>query len=287
MARITAGKIIRIAVLPGVIPRTRDLLTGGFGNISFYIAQLFNAVRLLPPGHPYLSPANFGRFGISHVTAEAWRTIVHGRRQIDQVLIFAIVMLGIGILFLQFCFVGMMLFTQAGHAAGLPVGGFFTTVNPTEDLAFILMDSVFGLPDFFGSCVAQALECFVNNPTPQPAMDYPLPYHYGFRAMLQVYSIGLLVIAMIIFCYFAVTILLETAESGTPFGKRFNHVWAPVRMVMALALLIPIANGLNAAQYLVMYAAKWGSGFATNGWTLFLQDATGAAGGTQSVATSR
>ena len=214
------------------------------------------------------------------MTAEAWRTIVHGRRQIDQVLIFAIVMLGIGILFLQFCFVGMMLFTQAGHAAGLPVGGFFTTVNPTEDLAFILMDSVFGLPDFFGSCVAQALECFVNNPTPQPAMDYPLPYHYGFRAMLQVYSIGLLVIAMIIFCYFAVTILLETAESGTPFGKRFNHVWAPVRMVMALALLIPIANGLNAAQYLVMYAAKWGSGFATNGWTLFLQDATGAAGGT-------
>ncbi|HEY0901104.1 MAG TPA: DotA/TraY family protein, partial [Micavibrio sp.] len=38
--------------------------------------------------------------------------------------------------------------------------------------------------------------------------------------------------------------------------------------------LIPIANGLNASQYIVMYAAKWGSGFATNGWEIFLAEAT-------------
>lgn len=280
MARITAGKIIKIAVLPGIIPRTRDLMSGGFGNVSFYIAHLFRAVRLLPFGHPYLSPANFGRFGISHVTAEAWRTIVHGRCQTDQVLIFLMVLLGIGILFVQFCFLGMMLFVQTAEALpALPAGGFFNTLNPTEDLAFILMDSVFGLPDFFGSCVAQGIVCFVDNPNPHPAMPYPLPYHEGLRAMLMVYSIGLLAIAMIIFSYFVVTVLIETAEHGTPFGKRFNHLWAPLRMVLALALLIPIANGLNAAQYLVMYAAKWGSGFATTGWNLFLTEATGAATG--------
>lgn len=279
MARITAGKILKVAVLPGIIPRTRHLLSGGFGHISFYMAQLFHAVRLLPSGHPYLSPANFGRFGISHVTAESWRMIVQGQRQIDQVLIFGIVILGIGILFVQFCFLGVMLFVQTANA--LPANGFLNTLNPTTDLAFILMDSVFGIPadsggvNFFGSCVAQAIECFTDNPYPHPAASYPMPYHEGLHTMLMVYSIGLLVIAAIIFSYFAVTVLLETAESGTPFGKRFDHVWAPIRMVMAIALLIPIASGLNAAQYLVLYAAKWGSGFATTGWELFIDQSTG------------
>jgi conjugal transfer/type IV secretion protein DotA/TraY len=42
---------------------------------------------------------------------------------------------------------------------------------------------------------------------------------------------------------------------------------------VALGLLIPVANGLNAAQYITLYAAKWGSGFATNGWNLFVQTA--------------
>lgn len=281
MARITAGKVIRIAVLPGIVPRVRHLLTGGFGYVSFYIAQLFYAIRLLPRGHPYLNISNFGRFGISHVTAEAWRTIVHGQRQIDQIIIFGLVLLGIAILFVQFCFLGVALFAQSAHALpALPAGGFLNTINPTDDLAFILLDSVFGLPDFFGSCVEQAIVCFPGNQFPQPAAPFPLPYHEGLRMMFQIYSIGLLTIAMIIFSYFAVAILIETAESGTPFGKRYQHLWAPLRMVMALALLIPIANGLNAAQYMVMYAAKWGSGFATTGWTLFVTEATVAAGGT-------
>src|SRR5690606_10284025 len=29
------------------------------------------------------------------------------------------------------------------------------------------------------------------------------------------------------------------------------------------------SNGLNASQYVVLYAAKFGSAFATNGWKLF------------------
>lgn len=274
--QITTGQVLKFSLLPGIIPRTHQLLTGGFGHISFYIAQIFYAVRLLPYSHPYLNPANLGRFGLGHVTMEAWQTISRGRWQIDQLLIFAIVMAGIAILFIQFCFLGVALFAQTAQAAGLPAGGFLTTADPVDDLAFILMDSVFGLPDFFGSCVALSQVCFAENPVPHPGMPYPMPYHEGLRIMFQIYSIGLLAIAMIIFSYFAVAILIETAEHGTPFGKRFNKTWAPIRMVVAIALLLPIANGLNAAQYLVMYAAKWGSGFATNGWTIFLAEATGA-----------
>lgn len=279
MARISGRQILKIAILPGIIPRTRELMSGGFGYIAFYIAHIFWSVRLLPPGHPYLSTANMGRFGISHVTSEAWRSVVRGQRHLDQIVIFMVIMLGIAILFVQFCFLGMAIFSQAAHALPpLPAGGFLGTANPDNDVAFVMLDYVFGIPPdgathFFGSCVAQQIDCFTDNPLPVPSGDFPYPYHYGLHAMLQIYSVGLLVIAMVIFSYFAVTIILETAESGTPFGRRFNALWAPVRMVLALALLIPIANGLNAAQYIVLYAAKWGSGLATNGWNIFVTDA--------------
>ncbi len=280
MTGITAGKVLKVSLLPGIVPRTRHLMGGGFNYISFYMAQLFAVVGLLPRHHPYLQYAHFGRFGIGHVTNEAWHNIVQGQRRLDQVVIFSLIILGLVILFLQFCFLGILLVSQTAHAAGLPWDGFLNTRDPDEDLAFILMDSVFGLPDFFNSCVAQGIECFVDNPYPMQPGPYPTPFHEGLRAMLQIYSVGLLAIAVIIFCYFCVAVLIETAEHGTPFGKRFSHLWAPIRMVLALALLIPVANGLNAAQYIIMYAAKWGSGFATNGWELFLVEATSAAGGT-------
>lgn len=276
MAYITTGKILKVSLLPGIIPRTRHLMGGGFSHIAFYMAQLFAVVGLLPRFHPYLLNGNFGRFGISHVTHEAWRNIVGGKRRLDQLIIFGLVVLGLVILFIQFCFLGTMVMTNMAQAAGLPAGGFLNTTDPGEDLAFILMDLVFGLPDFFNSCVAQGIPCFVDNPHPMPPQSYPNGFHQGLHAMLQIYSVGLLTIAAIIFCYFCVAVAIETAEHGTPFGRRYSHLWAPIRMVMALALLIPIANGLNASQYLVLYAAKWGSGFATNGWELFLVEATSA-----------
>jgi conjugal transfer/type IV secretion protein DotA/TraY len=66
--------------------------------------------------------------------------------------------------------------------------------------------------------------------------------------------------------YFAIVVVAETAQTGTPFGKRFNSLWAPLRLVMAFGLLIPISYGLNSGQYIVLYAAKYGANFATNGW---------------------
>ena len=69
--------------------------------------------------------------------------------------------------------------------------------------------------------------------------------------------------------YFVVAIIAETAQSGTPFGNRFSHAWAPVRLVLFFALLIPFNNGINGAQLITLYTAKWGSGLATNGWIRF------------------
>ena len=100
--------------------------------------------------------------------------------------------------------------------------------------------------------------------------SFPWPFHDALHALYEFYSIGLLVIAMFIVLYFVVVIVAETAQTGVPFGKRFNTVWAPLRLVIAIGLLVPIGYGLNSAQYIVLYAAKYGSNFATNGWLILI-----------------
>ncbi|HCQ70743.1 MAG TPA: hypothetical protein DIU06_01190 [Rhodospirillaceae bacterium] len=87
--------------------------------------------------------------------------------------------------------------------------------------------------------------------------------------MLRLYSTGLMIVAMMITTYFVFTVLAETAQTGTPFGKRFNKVWAPLRIVAAFALLMPLGVGLSSAQFIVLNMAKFGSNFASNGWKQF------------------
>jgi conjugal transfer/type IV secretion protein DotA/TraY len=265
----TNKKIIRYIMLPQVLPRLRDFMSSGFGYIAFYMAMVYRAARLLPAGHPYLNPANMNRFGIRHVIAEAGSQIKWRRENVDQIAIFGLILMGLVLLCLQFVLLLVSAVSQTAQAA-MPANyaEFFVTAAPVHDIAFVLLDRVFGVPDLFNSCVMQGVPCYNNE-----LADAPYPFHAALHSILQFYSIGLMVIAVLIFVYFIMAILAETAQTGTPFGKRFNHVWAPIRMVVALGLLIPLGPGLNAAQYITLYAAKWGSGFATNGWILFVNTA--------------
>ncbi len=276
---ITTRQVLKFALLPGVIPMARDLVGSGFSHVSFFMAQVFRAARLLPPGHPYLSPQNIRKFGISNVLGEAYRNLQFNKSHADQIVIFSIVCLGFLLLLLQ---IGILLFSlmvQTAKAA-MPAGygDFFKIQNAQNDIAFILLDRVFGVPGMFtdanggGTCVATNTPCLQST---VPDGPWPFAYHGALHDMLQFYSIGLMVIAVIIFLYFAVAIVVETAQSGTPFGRRFNHVWAPIRMVVALGLLVPLSYGLNGAQYVTLYAAKWGSNMASNGWSLFNQRLVG------------
>ncbi len=255
-------------LMPRIIPLAKDMVASGFGHVAFYIAQIYGAARLLAPGHAYLSPQNVGRFGIANVILEAARNLRFTRNNIDQITVFALILMGIGLLFAQIGLLGFAVFVQTASAA-MPTtwAGFFVTADPTNDIAYILMDRVFGIPNFFDSCVNQGIPCI--NATAVVDGAIPFPYHTALQSMLGFYSVGLAVIGLIIFLYYIVAIAVETAQTGTPFGRRYNHVWAPIRMVVALALLIPLSYGLNGAQFLTLYMAKWGSSFATNGWTLF------------------
>lgn len=266
---MTAKKFLGYALMPRILPQIRTLFGSGFGHVAFYIAQIFAVARLLPSNHAYLNYQNMGRFGVVMVLLEAARNLKFTRNNIDQIAIFVLILVGGALLLAQIFLLGLSLFLHTAHAQ-IPIGlgQFFITPVPGNDVAFVLLDRVFGTP-IFQSCVATgALPCLNSTVSEGP---YPFPYHTAFRDMLMFYSLGVAVIGLLIFMYYIVAIAVETAQTGTPFGRRFNHVWAPIRMVVALALLVPMSMGFNGAQMLTLYMAKWGSSLATNGWTGFVQ----------------
>ncbi len=250
----TKGQVLRYTLLPEVAPRFKSFIASGFQNLAYFMALVYRAVNLLPDNHLYLQTKAVGTFGVRDVLSAAASNLTFSVKHIDQVIIFFALIAGIVILGLQFILLLISFAINPASAAEMPANyaEFFTTKNPSEDLALRLLEGVFGLNKFWG------LEKATGE-----------AFHKALHTLFQFYSIGLLVIAAMIVIYFIFAILAETAQTGTPFGKRFNHVWAPLRLVAAIGLLIPIGSGLNSAQWITLHAAKFGSGFATNGWIKF------------------
>ncbi len=282
--------------MPGIVPRVNKLFTSGFHYIAFLIAQIYSMVRLLPPNHPYLNPHNIGKFSVRSVVAQAANHLEFKKQNIDQIFIFGAILTGLVILIIQFAMLliafvfepAIAAFPGADHPTGMStVGSIFVTPNsvapgsafPTYDIAFMLLDQVFGVPDLFNSCIAQGITCATAASTIAPAgIGFPWPFHTALHSLFQFYNTGILVVGALIFLYFIVVVVGETAVTGTPFGQRFQNVWVPIRLVMAIGLLIPlplvsggavIGAAYNSGQYITLYAAKFGSSFATNGWITY------------------
>lgn len=288
---VTIKRAARYALLPEFLPRLNSFGRGAFIHIAFFMAQIFRAAGLLPAGHPYLVAANIGRFGVRHVVAQAANNLKFDFKHIDQILIFGALLVGLVILAVQFGLLLLAMISSSAFANNywgyMPTNfaQFFITADPTHDIAFIILDRVFGVPHMYDSCIALNEPCLnlggranvtaFSTSSNTGDGKFPYPFHIALHMLFQLYSIALMVIAVLIFCYFITAVVGETAKDGTPFGRRFNHVWAPIRMVVALGLLVPVSYGLNSGQYIVLYAAKWGSGFATNGWLLFNKILTG------------
>ena len=252
------GGWLSYILLPGIIPQIKELGRGGFGYFAFLIATVYQAVRILPAGHPYTQYENLGTFGIRHVVAAAANNVKLNKKNLDQIIIFFAVLAGIIILALQVIAFALLMFSGEAWAQPNPTpdsfGGIFNTPaeNQSTDIAFHMMREVFGIPDLFG-----AIE------------GGPTAFHQGLQAMFQFYNLAILVVAVLVFIYYVIVVVAETAQTGTPFGKRFSHIYAPFRLVIAIGLLVPLNYGFNGSQYITLFAAKLGSGFATTGWTQF------------------
>jgi conjugal transfer/type IV secretion protein DotA/TraY len=251
---LVMGQVLKYTLMPQVLPRVREFIGSGFSNLASFMAWAYRGARLLPDNHPYLQPGMAGKYGVADVLREASGNLDFRWKNIDQIIIFFALITGIIILGIQFILLLLTLMVNPASAGDMPAnyGEFFVLDNRQDDLALRILDKVFGVPDIFGT----------SEPT-------ETAFHVALHQLFQFYSIGLIVIAALIIIYFIFAIVAETAQTGTPFGRRYNHVWAPIRLVAAIGLLIPISYGMNSAQWITLYAAKFGSGFATNGWIKF------------------
>ncbi|MBL4803638.1 MAG: DotA/TraY family protein [Alphaproteobacteria bacterium] len=309
----TRNEILKYTMLPGFIPRIAALFRNAFAHTAYIIAIIFHNVRLLPYNHPYLLEENFGRYGIRHVIAQASSNLVYSRRNIDQIIIFYTILIGMALLVLQFVLlISAISATQPAFAIGV-----FTdfrdmfrnpsatagSLGPDQDIAFIVLDHVFGLGDgtaannWYNSCVSNlAVQCTDMNGVAMPSPSaYPFPFHDGLHQLLRFYSLGLLYVGAMVIIYLVTAVVAETAQTGVPFGQRFNKAWTPVRLILFFALLMPINvggsntigaggmnEGLNGAQLITFLVVKWGSNLATNAWSYF--NTGGGAGGSPYVA---
>jgi conjugal transfer/type IV secretion protein DotA/TraY len=244
-------------LLPGIIPRIQALFSGGFGMLAYFILVVFNTVRIIPDTSPYLKPETARKISVVKALTITANHIRFDFKNIDKVMLFFAVIAGIFLMLFQLVLCVLAIFTLPAFAYGGPTGSFasftfFQNPNTNEDIAFRLLDLVFGLPNIFASKDMATT-----------------PFHEGLHALLAFYSYGIMLVGVFVIIYLTITVVMETAHHGIPFGKRFNRAWAPIRLVLFFGLLLPTANGLNLAQYIVFEAAKLGSNVATNGWILF------------------
>jgi conjugal transfer/type IV secretion protein DotA/TraY len=294
-------KIIKYAVLPGLVPRLKELFGSGFTYLSLFMAYIYRDLGLLPSNHPYFHRENAGRFGVRHVMSEAWRNLSFKRENIDQVIIFFAMLMGLVLMVAQaVLFVGAMLI-EAAEAAGIGCStsadsgifnlGIFRTPDATDDIALNMLDRIFGIPGILESCGTKTKVAAMSQGHFTDASvtisQWPSAFHNGMHAMFGFYNSGVLVLAFVIFLYYVWAIVAETAQSGTPFGQRFNRAWAPIRFILAIALLTPLLFGFNGAQLVALQLAKAGSGLATNSLNLFVEATNKAPAGANSILVAR
>lgn len=255
---ITRGQVLRYVFLPQIAPRLNSFYQQGFSQLAYLMALVFRAVNILPASHIILRKDNRRTLALRDVIAAATAEIQWTRGNIDKIIIYLLILMGFFLLVGQFFLALAYVMIRPSFAGGMPTtyAEFFDEPNYNYDVAYNLLFAVFGVPELFNDIIGPGI-----------GAD---PFHTALHSLFQLYSVGLLVIGVIITCYFIFAVLVETAQTGVPFGKRYNHVWTPIRLVVALGLLIPMGYGLNAAQWITLYAAKFGSDFATRGWIIFI-----------------
>lgn len=93
-------------------------------------------------------------------------------------------------------------------------------------------------------------------------------------AMSQILNTGMLVFTGLIIGYVFLTGVLNSAHEGNPLGRMYSTMWVPLRMVVALALVLPFSGGYSTMQIGVMWLAGHGIGLANSTWNAALDHIT-------------
>lgn len=271
-AERAASRSLRFLFAPQLLSGTKSprML---FAAIVQMFASFLASAQLIPATHRSLRPLTPRDANLGEVMALAYATVRSPGARVDQMAIFGIVSGLMGLLALQSVYMVASLFVGTAHAAidaqaYLPAivcmfndtpGGYFTAPC-ASDMAQNWIDSLL-LGDVSSS--------WFNS------MVMSMPLRDGMSAMFTTYSYAMLVLAGFLVMYHLLTVIAGTAHEGRLGGKVMNQIWAPIRLIAAIAMLVPMtSNGLNGGQYVVVQAAKMGSALASNTWLAFAQKFT-------------
>lgn len=87
-----------------------------------------------------------------------------------------------------------------------------------------------------------------------------------FSAMFTIFNAGIMAVAALWFAWTAMAAVAQTAHDGEFLGKRFSSLWMPIRVVLGATAIVPIVNGFNLAQVVMMWGALTGVTIADNTW---------------------
>ena len=92
--------------------------------------------------------------------------------------------------------------------------------------------------------------------------------------LFSIADIALLMYVSALLVYQATVGGMATAHEGTPLGRRYHSIWAPIRGPASFALLFPLpwAKGLALIQCIALLAVYWGVGVADDVWSAFVQE---------------
>ena len=65
-----------------------------------------------------------------------------------------------------------------------------------------------------------------------------------------------------------VTGTMNTAQDGEVLGKRWSSMWAPIRTIVGMALMVPLSSGYASIQVVVLTVVKWSIGLADTIWSV-------------------
>ena len=181
--KINVKSALKYSLLPGILPRAKELGSSGFGYLSFLFACVYRAVKILPAHHPYVNPANIGTFGLMQVIKEASNHVHMGWKNIDQILVFFALLAAVAIMAIQFILLIIAFMTGKAFAGGGAPGftSMFQTPNPVNDIAFMLLDLVFGIPSPGSGGAGPNLGFFGSSAIPTG----PSPFHQGLLALFN------------------------------------------------------------------------------------------------------
>ncbi len=249
---ISKKDIAKYVLLPGIVPRLKEFKFD-LSWLAYLMALIFSATKILPANHIYTRADQQGKFGLADILFEAGRNLKGGVRHVDQYIIYGSFILGAALFLGQFI---ILIFVILTHTAEASAFSMFQTPDPHDDVALMMLDKVFEIPNMFGS----KFDVAVTGGT---------SFGFALHTIIAFYNKGMLIIAGLIVLYYIFAVIIETMQTGTPFGQRFQEVFVPIRIILAIFLLIPLGYGLSAGQMLVLKLADWGSGLATNGWIIF------------------